>query len=446
MHEPTSVRGTRTAVIMVGCATALFHLLFAIWFWTASPTRAAKTDLRLSGEAYLRQLPTWDSEHEADAAFYNRGAIEVMRAGVPRTRSGMFLEHAPLYAYFVAGCYEIGGVRLLSLVVGQALLSGFTAFLLALVAARLAPSAPSLAALFAGGFVLVSLNLAGYVGTASPTTLLVFLFALALWGLVCQRGRWQQVVFVGALVAAVYAQAAFFIIALGIGGWLLLCFWRTRQYAWLAGAVVLAAFALLKPAIGLLINRDLETHSKEAPTAVLWEANNPYYESMTPFSLWERRPGNYWSKWKLTPEEERRFQSYLERGGGNGTKAALLWIRENPRDYLELCVVRLGAVLGPVTGQMSPLLKKVALVMWLAVFPAGFVGLWRLRRTPFVTLAACVILAEVSFEVLVIAGWQPRYRLPIDLILFVAAAGVYAPWVGRFVERIRNRSAPSASA
>jgi hypothetical protein len=39
-------------------------------------------------------------------------------------------------------------------------------------------------------------------------------------------------------------------------------------------------------------DRTHETHSSEPPTAVLWEANNPYYESMTVFSRWERRPGN----------------------------------------------------------------------------------------------------------------------------------------------------------
>ncbi len=141
----------------------------------------------------------------------------------------------------------------------------------------------------------------------------------------------------------------------------------------------------------------------------------------------------------MTEEEDRRYRGYLERSGGNGTKAAVSWIRENPRDYLELCGVRLGAVLGPVTGQMSPLLKKIAVVMWLAVFPAGFVGLWRLRHSPFATLAGCIILAQVSFEVLVIAGWQPRYRLPIDLMLYVAAGGVYAQWLGGLAPGLANR-------
>ena len=112
---------------------------------------------------------------------------------------------------------------------------------------------------------------------------------------------------------------------------------------------------------------------------------------MTAFSLWERRPGNNWTKWKLTPEQTARFDDYLQRAGTNGTRAAVLWMWENPKDYLELCCVRFGAVLGPVTGQMSPKNKVICLVTWMLVFPAGFIGLWRLRATRFAGLALFVI-------------------------------------------------------
>ena len=106
--------------VWLAVATFAFHLFFGVWFWTASPTRAAKSSLSISGEEYLARFPTWDTEHEADAAFYNRGAVEAMRTGVPHTRSGMFFEHAPLYAWFLGGCYKLGGVRLLSLAIPQA--------------------------------------------------------------------------------------------------------------------------------------------------------------------------------------------------------------------------------------------------------------------------------------------------------------------------------------
>jgi len=355
----------------------------------------------------------------------------VLQTGVPRTRSGLFFEHAPLYGYFLAGCYKLGGVRMLAFALPHAVLSALTAFLVGLTATRLMSRHAGWAGVAAAGLVLINLRLAGYVGYPNPTSLVLFLFALAVWG----HTREKYVLFFVALILAVYTQAAFFIIAGGIGAWALLVGWRSRERALLWGAAALMGCALVKPVISLSIDRRQETHSSEAPTAVLWEANNPYYENMTVFSLWERRPGNNWTKWKQTPEQTARFDDYLQRGGTNGTRAALLWMRENPKDYLELCCVRLGAVLGPVTGQMSPKNKLICLVTWLLIFPAGFIGLWRLRATRFVGLALFVILVQVSFESLVMAGWQPRYRLPIDLMLSAAAGVMYASVLGAWFDR-----------
>jgi len=415
---------------VVAVLTFICHLAFSIWFYTASPTNAPKTTAHLSGEAYLASYPGWDTEHEGDGAFYNRGAVEVLRTGIPRTKSGLFMEHAPLYAYFLAACYKLGGLRLLAMAIPQAALSGLTALLVGLMASRLASRYRGLAGFAAASLVLINVRLAGYAGYPGPTSLLLFLFALAVWALVRAQSPKAYTLFFGAMILGIYTQAAFFIIASGVGLWALLAFWRQRERALLVGAIVLAAFAIAKPAISLSMDRSRETHSSEAPTTVLWEANNPYYESMTALSLWERRPGNNWSKWKITPEQTARFNDYLQRAGGNDTRAALLWIRENPRDYLELCCVRLRAVLGPITGQMSPLNKMICIVTWLLIFPAGFIGLWRLRQTRFAGLALLVALVQVAFETLVIAGWAPRYRLPIDLMLCAAAGTIYAVWFG----------------
>jgi len=438
-NTPESRRPLNLLILLAVCTFAA-HLTYGVWFWTKSPTHAAKIGLSTSGEEFLASYPTWDTEHEADAAFYNRGAVEALRTGVPRTRSGLFLEHAPLYAYFLAACYKVGGMRLLAFAVPQAALSALTCLLVGLTAVRLSPRHKSWAGFAAAGLVLMNVRLAGYTGYPSPTSLLLFCFAVAMWALVRSlEFRPNRAAFFGALILGIYVQAAFFIVALAVVFWALIAWWRIRKGSLLLGAVVLAAFALAKPAVSMLIDRSRETHSSEAPTTILWEANNPYYESMTAFSLWERRPGNSWTRWKMSPEEDQRFQAYLLRGGGNGTKAALLWIRENPRDYLELCVVRFGAVFGPVTGQMSPLNQKISWVTWLLLFPAGFVGLWRLRQTQFAGLALCVILFECGFEIAIIAGWQPRYRLPVDLMLCAAAGVVYAGWLGQLAEKFCAR-------
>ena len=47
-----------------------------------------------------------------------------------------------------------------------------------------------------------------------------------------------------------------------------------------------------------------------------------------------------------------------------------------------------------------------------------------------------IAIALGAFETLVIAGWQPRYRLPMDMALTVAASVFYAVlW-----ERMRSRT------
>lgn len=435
-------RKTWVLPVVLALLTFACHVAFSLWFWTASPTFAPKTSLAISGEEYLKSFPTWDTENEADAAYYNRGAVEVLRTGVPRTRSGLFFEHAPFYAYFLAACYKLGGLRLVAVVVPQALLNGFTCLLVGLTATRLAPRHAALAGFFTSSLVLISLRFAGFAGHPGPTTLLLFLFALAFWAAVASPDNRIRPLFLVAMVLAAFTQAAFFVIALAAVAWLVLRFWQTRSWSFLAGAACLLVFSLAKPLVTVLY-RTGQPASSQAPTAILWEANNPYYESMTAFSLWERRPGNNWSKWKLTAEQTARYEDYLRRADGNGTRAALLWIRENPRDYLDLCVVRFGAALGPVTGQMSPLNQKISVVLWLLVFPAGLLAMWRYRHLPSIWLAVLVIVAELSFESVIMAGWQPRYRLPIELMLMVFAGVVYALWLGGWLE---NRPPATKSA
>jgi hypothetical protein len=425
----------RTLPALVAVLTAICHLTYGVWFWTKSPTNAPKTGLAAVGEDYLRTFPTWDTEHEADGAFYNRAAMEVLRTGVPRMRTGQFCEHAPLYAYFLAGCYKIGGVRMLSLAVSQALLAALMCYMIGRTAMRLSPIAGVWSGLTAAGLFLCDIRIAGYAGYPSPTLLVLFFFTTSLWAMV--RGmdsRLNRFVFFGALICAIYTQAAFFIVAAGIVCWVLFNCWRQRTLRGLVGAAALAIFTLAKPMISLVYDqKHFAPH--DASTAVLWEANNPYYESMTAFSLWERRPGNRWSSWTLSETDQKRHDDYLARAKGNNTRAALLWMRENPKDYLELCCVRFRAVFGPYTGQMSPLNKKISTVIWLALFPAGFIGLWRLRKTPFGWMAAFVILFECGFEIAVMAGWQPRYRLPVDMMLYAAAGPVYGSWIQHFFAR-----------
>ena len=62
--------------------------------------------------------------------------------------------------------------------------------------------------------------------------------------------------------------------------------------------------------------------------------------------------------------------------------------------------------------------------------------LQRREPEPPAWLAWVIAIALGAFETLVIAGWQPRYRLPMDMALTVAASVFYAVlW-----ERMRSRT------
>jgi len=386
--------------------------------------------LRDEEESFLTCYTGWNSDHEHDAAAYNRAAMETLRTGVPRTRSGSFFSHAPLYAYFLAGSYAVGGVRLLSVVVPQAALAGATALLLGLAAYRIAPWKAWQTALLATGLFLINLRFAMYVGSINPTCLLLFWVALAMWAATWWPKPWAWILFVTALVAGTFTQAGFLLMA-GAGAlWLGVRASRQRQWAALVGVGTILVVMGIKTALPFWVARGDSLHQTDTG-GIVWEANNPYYESMNWTSLWERRPGNPWSDWRPSAEEQRRYDDYWRRGRGNPARAAWLWIRENPAQYGKLCFIRLRATLGPFTGMMSPRHRAISTVYWLLIFPAGVCGWWRLRRLEVSRLALLMGLVVMSTEVLVITEWYLRYRLPVDWLLTMYAAVSYGLWFGK---------------
>ncbi|MCX6347913.1 MAG: hypothetical protein NTV79_00210, partial [Candidatus Aureabacteria bacterium] len=65
-------------------------------------------------------------DSEQDAAGFNRTALSILHRGLPYSRQGTLILRTAVYSYFVAGCYAVGGVRLLPILVAQAILSGMT--------------------------------------------------------------------------------------------------------------------------------------------------------------------------------------------------------------------------------------------------------------------------------------------------------------------------------
>ena len=401
----------------------LVHLGVGVWYATRSERFEQRPTLGQVGEEFLRAFPGWDVVEEHDAAAYNRAAVTARHTGVPRTRSGAVFWHAPLYAYFLAGCYWLGGIRLWSVAIPQAALLAGVAWLLARAAQRVAGNRP-IAGWLAAGLILVNLRLAIYVGLmSSPAILVAFWMALAIEALGAPLTHRRSLALAAVLGAACYTQAGMFVIALAAAGWL--AWWGRRHPGGGArtAAAVIAVLALAKPVLVLAEPTDpLALSDRE----ILWEANNPYYESMTWTSAWERRPGNPWTRWQASATETARFAEYEARSRRTGTSPAWLWVRENPGHYAKLCWIRLRTTLGPHTGQMSPRNRWFALGWWLVVAPAGVWGWWRGRRTGLGQFAAVTWAGLLVMSGLVIMDWYLRYRIPGELVLVPFAAAVYA--------------------
>ena len=139
-----------------------------------------------------------------------------------------------------------------------------------------------------------------------------------------------------------------------------------------------------------------------------------------------------WSKWHKTEAQEQRYREYLERSGGNWSAAGWLWVRENPGQYAKQCLIRLRTELGPFTANESLPRRLLSVFLWVLVFPAGFYGVWRARRSAVGLLAILVIVAVMSFDSLVFVNF--RYRLPAEMILTMYAGltymGLLRSWSG----------------
>lgn len=386
-----------------------------------------KISLNASGLAYLESFPSWDTDTESDGAFHNRAALGVMTTGIPRTRSGSFMDHSPLYAYFTASCYSIGGLRLLALAIPQAIVTGLIGLLLGLAASRAFPNRCNrIAAVVVGLLVTVNLQLGLFVAYPVPAILLMLFFAIGIWAITApNRNRFW--LFVTAISAGIFTHAGFFVVGGAAGLWLLVRFAQTRTRIYLFSAIFLLVAAGLKLGIGLIDSgANKSDHLRKAAQGLVWQGNNPYYEDLPWHALWEQRIGapTRWQKWRRSDLQEQRFNDYLQRADGDYKAAGWLWIRENPGQYLKLCLIRLRTELGPFNGQASLPRKLMGLFVWGLIFPAGFYMLWRLRRDPFSLFAILVIGAVLAFDGLVFSNF--RYRLPVDLLLTIYAGMFYA--------------------
>lgn len=428
----------RVGFAMLGVAIALFHLMVGAYYATRLSPQNTRAPLTATGDAYLASFPGWNTDAEQDAAGFNRTALSIRERGLPYSRQGTLILRTAVYSYFVAACYAVGSVRLLPILVAQAMASGFTCWMLALATSRLFAKSTA-APWIAGGLYLVNLRVAMYVGYVVPLIVTLVFMAIAFWAATQEPGRRSTAWFIVSLVLGTYTSSTFFVVAMTGAVWLLL---RRRS---VTGFVVIAIFVALKFAATFtnIAGSAAEPNRAGDRGGIFWLSNNPYYERMRPWSLWEWRGSNPWSTWTVTPEEQDRHDAYLARSGQNELRATRLWIREDPGRYLQVCLARLRTEFGPYTGQMSPRNRLISSVVWLLIFPAGFYGLWQSRRDATAQFAVLIVIAVFTFATFVTEEPYLRYRMPVDLLLTAFAGAAYCEWLARFC-RATNSSNTAA--
>jgi hypothetical protein len=404
----------------IAVLSVLLHLLVGWAYVERFGPVETRGILKLEGESYFASFPSWNTDDEMDTAGFNRTAMSILSTGLPRSRHGTLIWRTAIYSYFVAAAYALGGMRLWPVLIAQAITSGVVCWLLGCAVLRMDPRCGG-AALIAAALYAINLRVAMYVGYVVPLVPTLFFMALTLWAATGQ-GRGMTALFTGSLVLGTYTSSTFFIVALAGAVWLAM---RRRS---IVGASVIVAFIALKFVITWtdIAGGHAEANRTADRGGIFWLSNNPYYERMRPWSLWEWRGSNLWSTWRPTDEEQQRYDSYLARSGQNELRATLLWIRENPGAYLQVCLARLRTEFGPYTGEMSPRNRLISLAMWLLIFPAGFFGLWQWRHDATAQFVGLTVVAMFAFATLVTEEPYLRYRMPAGLMLTAFAGLAYA--------------------
>jgi hypothetical protein len=109
---------------------------------------------------------------------------------------------------------------------------------------------------------------------------------------------------------------------------------------------------------------------------------------------------------------------------GQAWGVALNYMSEHPSEYLRRCLGRFITMWLPWTPVMSPMHRFAKVLLWIAIIPPGFWGMWKARRA----LATLPLMAPVVGTTLVLTGilLDPAlaYRTPAEPFLSVFAACV----------------------
>jgi hypothetical protein len=103
---------------------------------------------------------------------------------------------------------------------------------------------------------------------------------------------------------------------------------------------------------------------------------------------------------------------------------ALEWIRTNPLEFLRLTVARV------LNLWFGPLHRPKAALGTLMLTVLAFLGAWRTLSEMKVPQQAALLIPLATYPLIYyVVSYMPRYRIPIDWILFMLASATVWRWI-----------------
>jgi hypothetical protein len=350
---------------------------------------------------------------------------------------------APLYQFFLAGVFAISGFSFLLFFPLQALLGGVLSGLVGLI--TLETWQRRRAAWLAGLGAAAHPSLVNSASQPYNENLFFFLFVTAVWSfLVWFRTRHLRWAFLcGAAVAlCTLARESGLALLAAVGTVGLLAGPRTRR-SWLGlVAIALTAVAVVAPWTA----RNYIRFGTVVPVANisghdLAIANNECTASeglLIPF--WAEGPCRPLER-ELVQAAKRVAPTHIPaviRFDRIQARVALDFIREHPGEYGKLALRRLWTTLLPYNPRGNQHWhNRVAFALyWLAIFPAGIVGLSvQVKRLDARSSLLALLVMLNLLSIMAVIYWSDlRLRVGIDLLL-----GCFAGWI--YDEFLRRREA-----
>ena len=144
------------------------------------------------------------------------------------------------------------------------------------------------------------------------------------------------------------------------------------------------------------------------------------------------RQGHYYKHPRLNPVEAQRVKELGEvEYMRDALNESLTWIQENPLEFFKLTILRFVHLwFGPLLPSLASVL--IAVLTMLAVFGIK-------RVFPSLTLPQRIILLTPLLTyplIYYLVPYMPRYRTPIDWILFMLAGIEVRHWINFITPRI----------